>query len=248
MTLVTNTFEGGSDGTTITTGNSGGTSGTAFDVVTFDATGTPGVVAFSNVQAIGGLASRYQVGSVNALTCVGWSTARGSLTDDYVRAYFYLTNNFTLSCAVFRWLSGALANMGRVTWVGTGGSANKIQLLDNASAQVGISTSVLALNTRHRIEAFFHADTATAQLTVRLFLGANVNGTTPDETITSTTWAGPTTTSGRVDIGCAVPGGASEPSGGGFLYADNIAAGGTDWLGPAAVTGGAPVAPIMMWP
>lgn len=248
MTLVTNNFEGGSDGTTITTGNSGGASGTAFDGVSRDATGTPGVVAFSNVQArAGALSGRFQVGSVTAITAANWSTARGTITDDFVRAYFYLTSSFTLNMGVIKWYSAALANYGSILWGGAG--ANKLSILNNVGASIaGPSTTVLSLNAWHRLEAHHFADTAAAQTTLRIFAGVNVNGTTPDETLTSTTYAGPTTSTGRVDIGCAAAGGASEPSSSGFLYADDIVAGGTDWIGPVAVTGGAPVAPIMMWP
>lgn len=234
MTLVTNNFEGGTDGTTITTANSGGASGTAFDAVNFDATGTPGVVAFSNVQKRGTLAARFQVGSVGAITSVDWQAARGSLTDDFVRCYAYLTTAFTISQIVVRWFSGALAEVGRIQWNADG----TLSVINNSGTAVATSTTTIPTGQWARIEAQHHCDTAASFITVRMFVGANLEGVTADQEFgTSATFTGPTTTSARVDFGLP-QGSASQPPSSGFLYLDDLAAGGTTWLGPTIVNPG----------
>lgn len=229
-TTLTNSFEGGTDGTTITTGNSGGASGNAFDGVNFDNTGTPGVVAYSNVQKkAGSLSARIRCGSVAAITGFQWSTSRGTLTDDFVRAYFYLTNAMTFNEVIVRWFSGALADVGRIRWL----ASNNIDIIDNAGTQMAQSTNTMSLNQWVRLEAQHHCSTTATFITVKLFTGANVDGVTPDDTFgTANTFTGPSATSGRVDMGIPQAQGA-DPSSSGFLYVDDAAAGGATWWGPS---------------
>lgn len=225
MTLVTNTFEGGSDGTTVTTGNSGGASGTAFNDVVKAADGT---VAFSNVQKRGTLACRFQ--QVTAGDChVAWNeTTKGALTDDYVRAYMYLTNAFTLNNDQIEWWSAAFGFMGSIRWTSTGAFT-----IANASASpVATSATTVGAGEWCRIEAHKHADTSAGFITCRIFKGADLEGTTPTEEFgTSSTWADPATSSTWDYFGMPTAIGSQPPSSG-FLYMDDIAAGGTDWLGP----------------
>lgn len=79
MALQTNSLEGGSNGTTITTGNSGGVSGAAFAAVA----GSP---TFSNAQAAHGSLSA-NMGNTAAAALVRYSVASNHVA---VRSYFWL--------------------------------------------------------------------------------------------------------------------------------------------------------------
>ena len=66
-----NSFEGGSDETTITTGNSGGASGSAFDVVTI---GAGNGLVYDSAQARGTLSGRVDLGNNPGTACLyGWT-------------------------------------------------------------------------------------------------------------------------------------------------------------------------------
>lgn len=87
---LANTFEGGTDETTVTTGNSGGASGDAFDVVTI----TAGALVFDTARAAhGGLSARVDV--VSNLANVEWRAAStgGDWTQVWGRVYVYFTAN-----------------------------------------------------------------------------------------------------------------------------------------------------------
>ena len=88
MTNTANTFEGGTDNATITTGNSGGGSGTAFDFVSIVANGS---ATYENTNPYrGGLSGKFSSG-VTAGTCYAeWTTAVGAASSGsvYVRVRF----------------------------------------------------------------------------------------------------------------------------------------------------------------
>lgn len=231
MTLQ-HTFEGGTDGVTIAAGpgsNSDTPGNNYFDLVFFDNTGTPGVVAYSDVQMKrGALSARFRSGTATAFTCVAWiAGSRTDVTDDYCRAYCFLTNDFTVNQPIFYWESAAFAGQGCVYL-----RANReVAVGDASNAIINTSTATYSLNQWFRIEAKHHADTSASQITVRMFLGGDLDETTPDETITSSTFAGPATQSSKFYCGMPFAAG-SQPDGGGFLYMDDMADNGSEWLGP----------------
>ena len=108
---LTNNLEGGTNGTTISTANSGGISGNAFDVVTV---GTGTTVAYSTTHAAhGGVAMAVATGSTATAALCRWSTSLGTQTTLYGRAYLYLSalpvaqdtvvsfkNSGTAACAI----------------------------------------------------------------------------------------------------------------------------------------------------
>jgi hypothetical protein len=90
---LTNGFEGGTSGTTISTSNSGGNSGNAFDAVSIGASAT---LQFSSAQAAhGSLSMALTEPATAAATYVEWSASLtgSSIATVYFRAYVYLPAN-----------------------------------------------------------------------------------------------------------------------------------------------------------
>jgi hypothetical protein len=89
--LIENSFEGGSDETTITTGNSGGASGTAFDTVENNA-GANTVVFDTARAARGSVSCRIQVNGSGTANVQWRGTAiPAEISPIYTRHYVYFT-------------------------------------------------------------------------------------------------------------------------------------------------------------
>jgi hypothetical protein len=88
MVAVANNFEAGTNGTTITTANAGGSGNTNFDFVTI---GTGATCTFDNTQAHGALSMGCNAGASGNDSGVEWSTAVGSLGTWWMRCYYYAT-------------------------------------------------------------------------------------------------------------------------------------------------------------
>src|SRR5215467_10547633 len=90
MTSLVNSAEGGTNGTTVSTGNSGGASGNAFDaLLTTNAT-----VAYDNAHAhSGALSVKFATAGTAANWAVEWTTSMGTLSQVWFRLYVYFTAN-----------------------------------------------------------------------------------------------------------------------------------------------------------
>src|SRR5438067_677165 len=85
---ISNSAEGGTNGTTVTTGNSGGGSGDAFSAVNI---GTTGAVTFdSSASAHGGLSYAFSTGATSALANGTWSLTSAQATV-YWRVYIRIS-------------------------------------------------------------------------------------------------------------------------------------------------------------
>src|SRR6266851_3113313 len=91
--LLTNSAEGITpSGTTVTTANSGGASGNAFDAVTVTSSGQ--TCASDNAQAAhGALSIKLATGATAAGTFVRWTTSMGTQTTIWFRVYAYYQAN-----------------------------------------------------------------------------------------------------------------------------------------------------------
>src|ERR1700689_2217935 len=84
-----NDAEGGTSGVTVTTGNSGGTSGSAFDSVFV---GTAATLAFDNSEAAHGLLSyKVATGTTSTTSLLEWTTTAGNQRTVWFRAYCFMT-------------------------------------------------------------------------------------------------------------------------------------------------------------
>lgn len=191
--LWTNSLEGGTDGTAVTTGNSGGASGKAFSFVT---PSTGGTIAYAALDALAGAlcAQLTQPTAANQPVVVGW-TAAANATSFAARYYVRLTGypDAILDAIQIRTIAGA--NSCSVTISPTG----QVGLRNNAGTTYGATTAVMALNTWYRIEVQGSSlgSAGATVLAVQLYEG---HSTTPVETV-STSAATTTNLAGMVRFG-----------------------------------------------
>jgi Siphovirus ReqiPepy6 Gp37-like protein/Glycosyl hydrolase family 26 len=224
MTRLSNSNEGGSNGTTITVANSGGTSGDAWDAVN---TAVP-LPVYSTTGALdGSLGSSHSLSATsNAL--LDWSTSFSGFNATsipwYTRDYFKIT---ALPSAQVFLQSVQKISPFALVWSIFIDTTGHLGIRNRASGtNIATATTVLSLNTRHRYETKVVYDGTTYSLTLRCFYGTNADGITPDETLT-----GSITSANAVDLmGFGAQTAASATLG--PIYHDNIAADTVDWIGP----------------
>jgi len=219
MTRLENTFEGyGSSGIAITTGNSGGASGNAFDVVTVNA----GSILESASSAVGdgGLRSMRVNGAATELAYAAWTTSMGTKTEIWGRMYVGLTAFPTSATRIFGAYTATRSAALQLS------AAGKINLYDAGGTSQAVTTSSLNIGLS-RVEFHFVLNATTGLLEVKLFL-TNPQGTTPDET---------KTTAATLSTGANATGyrfGRSETGSGatGDYWLDAVAIDDTGYIGP----------------
>lgn len=184
MTQCTATFESGTSGNALATGDAA--SGTAYDsVTTHTPIGTQSSVTYSTTHVhSGSLSAKYDFPHNNSPdTCAfAWTTSLGSISEHYGRIYIYLTANPNVVFQILLESDG----VGRAMKLQVN-SAGKIVAAGDG-ANLGTSTSALTLNSWNRIE-WHHKDASGTSgiVVVQLFLGTNADGSTPDDTSLSFT-------------------------------------------------------------
>jgi hypothetical protein len=166
---LNNTFEGGSNGTTLTAGsggNTGGASGDFFDTVTIGASCTE---TFATSSAFhGGLGLQITQPVTAAATFVEWNTQLGTVTSTvWGRVYLRLSaGSFSTALAFARTLNGAtIAGQVIIT------SAAKVRCQDNLAA-TAVGAVTVAVNTWYRIEWMVTIGSgATQTVQAKLYLG-----------------------------------------------------------------------------
>lgn len=211
-----NSFEGGTDGVAISTSNSGGSSGDAFNTIT----GTEAL--FTNVQTRGGMAARVSAAAAAAST--NW-TGLGSLTSSvYFRGYFYLPANPSGSALpVIRADNSSATRCGELA-ITTGGKLVGRNAAGANTATTG-ATSV-TLNAWFRLELRMVASTTVGVIEWRLY-------NSPDSTsITETATDSSLVLAANIDgVRWGFPDGSpTTPT----VYWDDIAVSTTDWIGPVS--------------
>jgi hypothetical protein len=209
-----NTFEGGTNTTTITTGNSGGTSGAPFDNVNIP---SGGAAAFDSANAMhGGMAAKLIGGSISGNAYLAWQSATlGTLTDGYGRVYYKATA-FTSTTPTIAWGLLAAATKWQIVIVPSSGA---IRIVDSVGTAQATSTVTVTAGSYFRIE--YHHNSS-GQLVVRIFLSPD--SSSPDETITASA-----NTTGNIDEIRYASGTNTSMT----AYIDDIAAGLTTWAGPS---------------
>jgi hypothetical protein len=167
MTLVENTAEGGTNGTGVTTANTGGTSGRAFDTIVL---GSGAAIKFDNAQtAHGALSYHFTTGSSFVSPIVQWTVAPAN-SKLAMRTYIRF---------------GVLPLGGTQIWIACGGgtfatsSANQFQIRD-AGGVKWTSANIATTGVWYRIEMECQTGAASAgYIAGRYFLG---DSTTPVDT------------------------------------------------------------------
>lgn len=216
-----NSFEGSSDETTVTTGNSGGASGNAFDSVSV---GTGATVVYDNAQsALGSFSCRTGTTGTSSLAYVAWTLA--SVTTDYSRGLLRLTSLPSAAAQpVLRYLSGGSQSL-RVNVK----SAGTIEVRDAGNSVVGTTTAAITAGQFWRMEVRTVLSATVGQVELRYF--ANPNSATPTETLNLSGLAlTANATEIRWGVGAALANAVST-------WFDNVAAEGTGFFGPSTVTG-----------
>jgi len=226
MALLANTFEGQADGTTITTGNSGGGSGDAFDSV--NASGTrefdDGIVLRGSRALLLGSAS-------GTTPFVLWNNSSWTAAATvYSRVYFRVSAIPTSGAATimnFRRTNGSNTSPPcdvRLTTAGT--LAIRVPATTRHT-----STTTIAVDTWYRLEMRVEAATSTTvRARGRLFYGSNIEGLTPDEA-----WGNDTTyTAGDGAIGGLATGWISSPTTTSNMSIDDLSFSDVDWIGSSS--------------
>jgi len=174
-----NAAEGG-NGVTVTTGNSNGAGSNPWDAIsgaapTYD-TGTP-------LDGTSSMHAAVTAGTTSAgrwTTSFPWPGAGGSYKG---RLLYRYPSNPSAICRIYQQGTAAASPQ----W-GIGIDTNgKLIIRDLAAgATRGTSTATPATATKHRVEWESAWNGSTTTVTMKLFLGANWNGVTPDETVVST--------------------------------------------------------------
>ena len=199
-----NTGEGGTNGTTVLTSNSGGASGDAFDSVT--APPVDAVLAFDNTHAAHGtLAYKFQIGATSTQLFLQWLAAFSATNLSYAKIAFnsYWTANPAASAYQLHVASAAAAQVCGVR-INTSG---QLIIVSQAGTTIGTMTSVIPLNAWFRVEVDVALDSTNTnvQVTVARYDNIDSGGATDTVTATGTTavpfsrirfgWGGSATTS-----------------------------------------------------
>lgn len=224
--LVESNPTGLTDEENISTANSGGAIGNAFDEAVV---GTTGEAKFDTARAILGTGSwRLGMGTTAAQTYIGWDATLSNFSTMYFRAYVYMAANPADTTRLFLVRkSGAQASC-RILSNGTVG------LYDAAGTRRYESTAALPLNQWCRIEWHLVGSSTVGKMMARLYYGVNLHGSTPSETIGNLTdnW----NTSGVGDWD-AIRIGATTDSANSTFWIDAIKVRDDAWVG-SAITGG----------
>lgn len=179
MTTRNNTCEG-TNTTAVSTSNTGGAD--QFTGVT--TTGGGGsTVTFSNTHIhSGSTAIRLAfLGGVAAQATVAWASITATSVA-YVRFYMYATAQPNVNTRLISWV-GSGANRIGVQWRSTG----KLHILNSSGSSVATGTVNVPLNQLVRVEFDVTAlSGTTGNGVIRFYSGANLEGSTPDETISAT--------------------------------------------------------------
>lgn len=217
MTIKTNSLEGGTNGTTVTSGNSGGTSGDAFNTVT-------GTVTFDNTHPKRGSLGIKFVSSASVSDAL-W-TGIGSVATLWFRRYVYITANPAATTRLVTLQNSAGSLCGSISLT----TAGKLIFLDSAGSTITgmTSTNTVPLNAQFRIEGFLTASATVGQVEFKLF--TTPDSVTPTETKSSTAAFNTNTNIDRIAWGQQVAVTFTD-------FMDDPAISTTGYLGPSTISG-----------
>jgi hypothetical protein len=213
MALRANSFEGGSDETAITTANSGGDSGDAFDSVT---SGASTVVYDTARAAHGSVSARYDI--VSSTVFATW--LEDAFTTAFFRTYFWAAASPSSAQTILRLRDGTTL-VGRVQL----NTSGQVAITNAAGAIQTVGSTVITDSSWWRVEVGYVAGTTTGSVEVRIFAGDSTEAT---ETITAS----------ATDFGAQATeiswGMSFAPTTTYVYWLDDVAYDTADWIGPEA--------------
>ena len=226
-----NTFEGGSNGVTLTAGaggNTAGVSGSYFDVINIGAGGT---LAFDNTHsahgslscqvATAGSAAVYAQWAFAAPTSQSRSFSPGPLL--FWRMYLYFTANPTNNHHI--WQSTAAAGTSPCSANIT--TAGKVTIANQSNGTIITSASTIPLNAWFRLEGMVYHHSTQGQVAFRIY--TTPDSTTPSEELWSTATNNTYQAGGPLNVRFGVGGAVASV---GPYWMDDIALSDTTWCGP----------------
>lgn len=223
MTLLTYSFEGGSNGSSLSV-TGAGSGDTNFNTVSIGASAT---AAYDNTHVYDGtLAGKFGGGSASA-AYVAWSTAltAASITTVWFRAYCYFTANPSANFRLLNVMNSSGGLCGGINLLTTG----LLRTVNASAATVQTASVAIPLNAWFRIEGFVTGSATVGQMELKLWSTAYSQGT-PDWTLTS---AATQNTSGPVSS--IRYGMCNNQTGLGNFWLDDLGASTTAYIGPVPV-------------
>ena len=226
MTTLTNSFEGGTNGTGLIGGAGGNTGGASGNFVDAVVTGVSTTIQFSNAQAAHGTLSCAVASPTGNSGWFGWSTSLGSVTKLYGRVYLYFSS---LPSATIKLIACEDTGSGIAFEIGVNSSGNWIAYDSNQSV-LYTSTSVISSATWVRFEWNLVSGQGNGQVTVRYY--ATKDSVTATESYVSGSNLQLLTACSIVFFG--VIGGGTLPT----TYFDDIGVSTTGYFGPIGSVSG----------
>lgn len=224
VTQLTADFEAGTDGNTITTGDTG--SQTAWDTVVTNGSTT---IKYSTTHAAHGSQSAKFSAVTQSAMYLQWDSAMGATTDNYGRVYLWRDSLDATN--IHYWLS-VYDNAANFICRFMISQSGKVAIQNSAGSTIATGTTTVATGQWTRLEYKIVNNASTGILEVKLFNTAD--STTADDTVTAT---GQNT---RADTGIVRFGSEQVNSAGYAYYLDDIVAGATSYPGPVSGGGGGP--------
>lgn len=221
MVAVYNSFETGTNGSTITTGGTGGGSDTALDFVTIGAGAT---ATFDNSKPRGNLAAKLNAGSTPVDVGMEWSTAVGTLSTWYQRIYYYATSHPTNAHRIMdaTTAGGAALCAGIIHQ-----SAGTLCAADGGFNVAAQGALTVPLNQWVRVEMKVIGSPTTGQISFRLFTVPDAVNPTETQTSSATT----NTSSSGVNYRFGLNGDAYDANR--TIWIKDLGVSSVDWMGPA---------------
>jgi hypothetical protein len=218
-----NDFESGSNGTSVTTGNSGSTLANAFDSIS---TGSGSLTYTNSPAAAHGSLAAASGTSSNSTVNMAWSTSMPNLRTVFGRANVYLTGSPSANMRFFQTMNGGNV----VACIGISTSL-KLRVFNGGGTVFSLSTMTLPTNQWFRVEWVIYNTTADTHSTVMIY--SDITSSTPDEVNVS----GSNTSS--YDFADTYQFGTLFSTSSTYtLYLDDIAITNTGFIGPGVVTPG----------
>lgn len=230
MTTLVNSFAGGTNGTAITPGNSGGASGSAFDGVT---TGSGATLTYDSSHAVDGTFSAAM--ATNGTTAPAYLSWQSSLSAGsgtvWFRCYFYFA-------ALPAGTSGLilLADSTRATLCAfvSISATGHLSFADHSGSQIHSFSTTVTTGQWFRVEGYVTGDPSAGQVSLQIY-------TTPDSPVPAETYTSPSAQNTGGLIGFIAYGvyftGVSAA-----YWMDGTGASTAGYLGPVFVPGAAPLA------
>jgi hypothetical protein len=209
---LNNGAEGGTEDATVTTANSGGASGDAWDAVV----GTP-TITFDNEHALGTRA--YKVTAAASAQQMAWtSTSHGTRAQTWGRVYLWSNGHPSGVTGIIRWVTGG-SQAARLRYESTG-----VLTLSDAGNAAEFATAA-AIPTGQWVRIEWHIVFVNSGATVELRTYNSADSTTPTENLSTGAAAGIGVNCDRVEFG-------SLNSATWTGWMDGIQANDTGWPGP----------------